>query len=653
MDYSFVKKDPLCFGGIDGFIEITVSNYRGKLFLNWINLPQNALVSHDGLSVRNISSGKYRVEIEDDEFFGQNKKLLDIELQQPKPLSIDFVQVSYPKCYTDSGEIKVFISGGSPPYVVSSGHRSTITDNVAIFNNIPNDSFFDKISVRDSHECSIEYNQPITLNTKPINIGVVYKNLIRPNEKSALVKAYIKNGTPPYKIGWFDSNNNRIASNTDNLKNMLPVGSYSIKVIDANNCTNTEYFDIEAPKPISVNYVTKADYSHNSFFSFAKILKIHNLILIPKNKYPKVENLIPGNSVDILIKNKKIKQSVVLETGFMNLDNIDYFYFYIGNGIKITDRIAFAKKDYSLSIDDKNITLSLVMDNKKTSKLLIGCLVLDKNLDYAFRNKDILQANIDNQIIPGKLNIKLNKHNFYEPLKTNTLLLIDYQYNTNILYALNSINGFNAAYIRSLTTKKNNQKGSIHLKITGGIGNGLGVLNSDGEGYRYKVYCKSIDNTYNQTFYTNHLLDINSLDCGHYIIRIEDMVGNNIDFVNNMPVVDNEFNFRILGSIEEEQKTIANQMSQINHITMNQSSPLPRFKRVSRPMRNKANLLINIKPLDTHPTLYGPNNFVQKLNSGYELIPNLDPGKYSIKAEDQTKDFFLVQNDTYHLNSMD
>lgn len=653
MDFKYVKKDPSCFDGSDGSIDIFVSNTKGKLFLNWINLPQKSIINNNGLSIRNIPYGIYRVEIEDDIFFGKNKKTLDIELVQPKKIKVDFIQVSVPKCPDDKGEIKVFISGGKPPYKVLAGHRSVITQNVAIFSNIDNNTTINKIIITDKNNCVLEHEQSIVLYTKPIYINVTYKNLINKEEKSQLVKAHIKNGAPPYKIGWFDSNNNMIATNTDTLQNILPKGRYSLRVIDSNNCVSQKNFTIDGPSPISVTYTTKADYSCNNFFAYSKILKIHNLILIPHSKDSPFKEIIPGNTLYIIHKKtKKIKQSVVLNSDNITIDGIDYYYFYIGNGIRVEDDIAFAKKDYQLSYNDQTIPLSLIMDNKKTAKLLIGCLVLDNNFDYAFNNKDIIQVNIDNKLYNGQLNQKTNKYNFYDALNTNTLLLIDSAINKEIFYALNSVNGFKAAYVRSLTTKRNDQKGSIHLKISGGVGSSLGVLNSVDNGYRYKVYCNSINNNYNQVFYTNHLLDIKFLDCGLYSIRIEDMVGNSVDFVNNQPSTNNQFEITILGSIEEEQNMIQQEMKKINPIDNNTSNTFPKFKRITRPAKNKANILINIKPINSKPIIFGPDNFTTQLSSGYEILTNLNPGKYTIKIDEQTKNFFLVQNDTYYLNDM-
>lgn len=653
MDCSYTKKDPSCFDSTNGSIDIIVSNTTGKFFLNWINLPRQAIIHNDGMSIKNIPYGIYRVEIEDDVYFGQNKKYLDIELNRPQQLSVDFVQVSYPKCHQSTGQIKVFVTGGASPYRVSVGQFSTITNDVATFNNISNYTSFHRITVVDKHGCRIDHNESIIFNIKPLITRVVYKNLIRPEEKSLSVKAYIQNGKPPYKIGWFDSNNRIIATNTDTLDNALSAGTYSVKTIDSDGCETTEYFRIDAPKPIAVNYTTKADYSCNSLFSYSKILKLHNLVLLPKQKYPSFENIIPGDTIYIINKKKKKnKQSAVLYSGYITLNNIEYFYFYIANGIKITDRIALAKNDFHIEYQDNQVPLSLLLDKQRSAKLLIGCLVLENSLDYAFQNDDAIELNIDNVTIKGKLYQKINKYNFYAALNTNTILFVLSPENVAMLQGLNGAKGFETAYVRSLTTTKNKQKGSIHLKISGGIGGVLGVLNNEDNGYRYKVYCSSIENNYNQIFYTNHLLDISRLDCGCYTIRIEDMVGNSVAIVNEESITNQEFDIYITGSIEEEQSMISSKINSTNTVK-SKNSTFPKFKKIPIPLRDKANILINLKPVHDTYELFGPNNFYQQIFSGYEIIHNILPGKYAIKNKDKMKEFFVVQNDTYYLNNME
>lgn len=652
MDFSYVKKDPSCFDSSNGSIDIIVSNTAGKVFLNWINLPRQAIIHNDGMSIKNVPYGIYRVELEDDIYFGQTKKHIDIELVRPQKLSVDFVQISYPRCHQNTGEVKVFISGGLSPYRVTMGHFSAITNDVAIFENIANYTSFNKITVTDKNGCHIEHNESILFHTKQLTIKTIYRNVIKPEEKSSLVKAYVQNGNPPYKIGWFDSNGRIIATNTDQLENCLSSGSYSIKAIDAEGCEAIEHFTIEAPKPISVNYTTKADYSCNNLFPYAKLLKLHNLILLPKGQYSGFEKIIPGDEIVILNKKKKRnRQSVVLYSGYITLNSTEYFYFYIANGLKISDRIALVKNDYSLEYKEEKAHLSLVLDKRSSPKLLIGSLILEKNLDYAFNAQDLLEINIDGKITTGKLYQKLNKYNFYSPLTVNTILLVLSTENTQMLRDLNSLNGFNTTYIRSLTTKKNPQKGSIYLKISGGIGGYLGVLNNEDSGYRYKIYCSSVENNYNQIFYTNHLLEISPLDCGRYIIKIEDIVGNTVDIVNEEPTHNNEFSVYITGSVEEEQSMIASKINAVN--TAKTKNIFPKFKKIATPAYNRANLLINLKPINDTYELFGPDNFYQKILSGYEIIQNILPGKYTIKYKDKTKDLFLVQNDTHYLNSMD
>lgn len=654
MEYNYSTKDPSCSESLDGSISLNISNYSGRLFINWINLPYNSIITNDGKNVSNLGAGEYFVEIEDDEFYAKTKKTIAIILNRKDPLRIDFVQVSQPKCYDDYGSIIIFIEGGTAPYNVSMGQFSGVTESKSIeFINIPNNSIFSKITITDKNLCSYTYNDSISFTKDKINIELHIDGIPKFGNKCPKVVANITGATSPYKIGWYDSKQNIIATNVKELKDALNSGHYLIKVIDHNNCIKSQNFYIEEPSPIVVDYSAKADYSYNSLFSYCQIQKIHNLILIPKKNHEELCSIIPGNTIYIVKDKNTIEQVAVIHSGDIKLFNNEYYYFYIGNGIKIKEVISLVQKKYKLKYKDKEYPLSLSVDKKLSCKLLIGGLVLDTNYDYAFNNNDLLELNIDNNIIQTKLYQKLNKYNFYSAMTTTTVLLFLDNNTVDALKALNPAAGFNSAYVRSLTTRKNNQKGSIYLKIVGGVGNYLGVSNNVENNYKYRIDCWCEANKYYQTFYTSHILNIQDLVSGEYSIKIIDIGGNTINFINGQKTLTDTFTVKILGSEKEEQETIMNKLIEKYNITpLPPQKTLTKFKRVRQPKPNMANCLLNISNTSEPIEIIGPN-FHTKISQSYYLIENLIPGKYTVKSMDKTKDIFLVQNNTHYLDSLD
>ena len=64
--------------GTSGEISLEVSNTSGQLFINWINLPRDSIISSGGKIARNIPAGTYTVELEDDIYYGKTKKIIKL-----------------------------------------------------------------------------------------------------------------------------------------------------------------------------------------------------------------------------------------------------------------------------------------------------------------------------------------------------------------------------------------------------------------------------------------------------------------------------------------------------------------------------------------------------------------------------------------------
>ena len=642
--------------GTSGEISLEVSNTSGQLFINWINLPRDSIISSGGKIARNIPAGTYTVELEDDIYYGKTKKIINITIDDIEPLVIEFIHIDYPKCYEGTGEISVFIKGGQKPYSIFLKDNTITTElNSHTFIGVENNRSY-TLYVVDSYGNRYDYSELIELNTKKIEILINYQPITKYGENCPEITANIINAIPPYKIGWYKTDDpSPIVTNKSTLKDILPAGSYFIKVVDSNDCVAIYKFVLESPTPIRVSYHCSIDYSYKNYFNYVTVEKIHNTVLIPIETFPEFMDIIPGDHIKILNKKtkSKVEQSVVFNVDIIKLFNKDYLFFYIATGLNLSNGTFTPTSNWFLLFKDKEYPLSLKYESRyNTCRLIVGLLVLSNNYIQFFNKNDKIEVNIDGNIKYGQIHDIINKNNYYLANTNTTLLHILDNNNTDLISSLNSDN-IDPILVRSMSTMKNDKKGSISLSISGGISYIKGVY--DPSIMKYKITCTNIDMGNSEVFYTDHNIEITNLSCGRYSINIIDMVSNHQDFINGQYIEEDLFYVDILGSTKQEQEMIIDRLKKEHGISgdiINNKT----FTKFKKPSSNKnkdsGSLLINIIPYDTCLEILGPDNFYQKYNNSYQLIENLHPGKYTLKINSEQKTFFIVKNDTYYLNSL-
>lgn len=263
---------------------------------------------------------------------------------------------------------------------------------------------------------------------------------------------------------------------------------------------------------IRLDYYTRPDYSYNALFPFVQIERIYNLVLIPTNLLENIDSL---NKIKIINKknNQKYNQSVVFSKNEISILNNKFYAINIAPGFRL-DHI-LEKNDYCLSINNKEISLDLILNSSESPKLLVGNLVLFDNFYNRFNDGDNIELNINNKIIYGKIYQRFNKYNYYIGNKVTTILDIINENNYNILYNLNSNILYNKCYVRSLDTKSNNNKGSLCLNFLDSSKNLVVRCYSNN-----KIYSKTTDNILSKLYF-------NDLEKNNYIIEIFNK--NNID----------------------------------------------------------------------------------------------------------------------------
>lgn len=152
---------------------------------------------------------------------------------------------------TEDGSIQILVSGGTPPYSFawSNGVLNTSENNTHEISALPPGSYTITVTDADGNETTATYN----LGPDPLELSVEITEASSCNENSdGTATALVSGGTTPYNLAW------NTGEETQSISN-LAVGSYSVTVSDANECTTLEEsvivssFDDEAPVAFAQN----------------------------------------------------------------------------------------------------------------------------------------------------------------------------------------------------------------------------------------------------------------------------------------------------------------------------------------------------------------------------------------------------------------
>ena len=630
MEYKINVKHTSCFGNEDGLIKINITKYCGKLFINWINLPKSCTILNSGRTVKDVPSGQYLVELEDDKNFGNNKQQIYIDVQSPQELKIDFYRITQPQCYDNTGSLEVFFSGGTPPYTISyNKFLIQITDTYYKFDNIHNMTS-GYIKIKDKNGCYVTTSNIDIIRHKPdIKVDITEPSAFGRNDAS--VQLYLKNIEDP-KIGWYklpDKNKPINIGSISMIKN-LGAGDYYIKIVDNNDCEITKNFTIDQPSPTYVQYTTTPDYSIGTEYPYMTIKNTYNTILIPcdNDKYAELLSIIPSEIIRIKNKNAVKKYTIIDQPRKIIIDNKEFLAIYILPCYSPT----ISTQPLTLIYKTQEYQIGQGFDiKKKHLHLCMTFAILDSNYKYAFNNMDRCEILHNNNFIKTTVNKIENKYNTYDIYTHNTILWFDVS-NGHFLSQINKNLSSAILKCRSLQTKSIKKKGSIFLTIGGEYDRSLGVYNYDNTLYKYQILCYNEDKSYNSIYYTNQTLSIDSLDMGEYTIELDNYF---INYVNRERINSNKFTVKILPSDNR-------------NLVPDDHNKLATFKMVPH---NTTGLFINIPPYDRKCKLYN-DQYELYLNSTYEIITNLQPDKYYLDIDNETKEIYITNKHMLTLSSL-
>jgi len=228
-----------CYNENTGAIDLTVTGGTEPYTYVW----DSGQTSQDIISLK---AGTYRVTITDAN--GCVKR--DSATVTQAPSFFIFGSQTNVKCFGEAtGSITLdAVDGATPPYTYLWSNGAT-TRNLT---NLVAGEY--TVTVTDANGCTVKGSNQISQPAELV-VGVNSNDVTCPNGSSGTLISSVSGGVKPYRYEWKNASNAVIAT-TPNVYG-LPVGSYTLTVIDSNNCVKqTASTTISQPPSLSAQYET-------------------------------------------------------------------------------------------------------------------------------------------------------------------------------------------------------------------------------------------------------------------------------------------------------------------------------------------------------------------------------------------------------------
>ncbi len=232
----------ICHGDATGTATIVANGGTPGYSYLWSNGDQNALND-------TIVTGTYSVLVTDS--LGCQDSL-SVFVNEPTLLTSSTTHIDNP-CYGNSvGSVSVIPAGGIAPYTyLWSNFAPTPTTSNLI-------AGVYTVVVKDSNNCIVNDTSEVLQPLAPLAINFAITDNICFNGISGAIDATITGGTAPYSYLW---NTTAITQDINNL----PIGIYTLSIIDNQNCVLSKTDTIVQPTQIDTSNVLLDDISCNGF----------------------------------------------------------------------------------------------------------------------------------------------------------------------------------------------------------------------------------------------------------------------------------------------------------------------------------------------------------------------------------------------------
>ncbi len=221
ISFSFESSDISCFGGNDGYIDMTISGGTEPYRYQWYD-PDYALAGIEE-DIYDIRAGEYMLEVRDT---NNCRSIVTVSLTQPAPIEVTLTGSDI-QCHGDStGTITTAVSGGSPGYSYQWSNGNTEANPV----NLPAGEY--RLTVTDNQGCEA-FDQITLYEPSPIVIDLYSTPVSCEAQSDGMVTSEVTGGSGGYEYLWDNGS-------TDTEISDLPEGFYSLTVTDVFDCAVTD-----------------------------------------------------------------------------------------------------------------------------------------------------------------------------------------------------------------------------------------------------------------------------------------------------------------------------------------------------------------------------------------------------------------------------
>jgi hypothetical protein len=243
------KVDVACYGGTDGYIDITVSGGEAPYTYSWNH------TSLDARKVENLSSGTYSVVVTDKNGCTTAK---EVTINQPEKYDITNVKLIRPSSnLVDDGSIEVIFVGGVAPYsfewknekgdIVSTKVSSGLSDKIE---NLPEGIY--TITIKDAEGCVIEETYNLA-SPGELLVEITQVQEVKCHDASnGILDVITVGGVGGNNYAWYNADSNELIGTEKQLKN-ISAGNYYVIVNNAEGIEEkSSIFTVSEPTEIQL-----------------------------------------------------------------------------------------------------------------------------------------------------------------------------------------------------------------------------------------------------------------------------------------------------------------------------------------------------------------------------------------------------------------
>lgn len=236
-----------CFGAGNGSINLTPAGGTPDYTFAWTGPPGFSATTED---ITGLEAGAYSVTITDANSCSETFASID-SIQEPEELVLTHVKTDISCGGQTDGAIDIRVTGGTFPYIFSwtgpSGFTASTEDIADLTAGVYN------LIITDAGGCVYDYTGLETI-SEPGLIEASYvsqEDVLCNGESNGSIEIDVIGGVPPLSFSWTNASGQIVS--TDEDPGGLPAGTYSLTVLDLNDCSASypDLATIVEPDPLT------------------------------------------------------------------------------------------------------------------------------------------------------------------------------------------------------------------------------------------------------------------------------------------------------------------------------------------------------------------------------------------------------------------